>query len=55
MKQRGPAYALKAKGRNEALRTLQGGAIDARLVVGNQCYAATLPCVKKGKALRCTP
>jgi glucose/arabinose dehydrogenase len=55
MKQRGPAYALKAKGRNEALRTLQGGAIDARLVVGNQCYAATLPCVKKGKALRCRP
>ncbi len=53
MKQRGPAYALKAKGKNEALRTLQGGAVGARLVVGSQCYTTTLPCVKHGKSLKC--
>jgi glucose/arabinose dehydrogenase len=53
LKQRGSAYGLRAKGRNEALRTLQGGAVDAKLVVGAQCYAATLPCVKRGKQLRC--
>jgi glucose/arabinose dehydrogenase len=53
MKQRGPAYALKVKGKNDALRTLQGGAVGAKLVVGSQCYMATLPCVKHGKSLKC--
>lgn len=53
LKQRGSAYALKAKGRNDALRTLQGGAVDATVVVGAQCWKATLPCAKHGRALRC--
>ncbi len=53
MKQHGAAYALKAKGRNDALRSLQGGSIDAKLVVGKECWVASVPCVKKGKALRC--
>ena len=55
LKQRGERYGLKAKGRSDQLLTLGGGAVGARLVVGNQCYAATLACVKKGKGLRCVP
>jgi glucose/arabinose dehydrogenase len=54
MKQKGSGYALKSKGRSDQLLTLQGGAIAARLVIGNQCFAATVPCVKKGKGLRCS-
>ncbi len=53
LKRKGPGYALKAKGRSAQLSALQGGAIDAKLVVGTQCYAATVACVKKGKGLRC--
>src|SRR5262249_8426004 len=50
---RGPGYVVKAKGRDDRLLTVQGGALAAELVVGNQCYAATVPCVKKGRGLRC--
>jgi hypothetical protein len=53
MKQKGTGYALKTKGRNDALLTLQGGAVAAKLMIGNECYAATVPCVRKGKGLRC--
>ena len=53
MKQRDGGYGLKAKGRNDQLLALQGGAVGAKLVVGNQCWVATLPCVKKGRGLRC--
>jgi glucose/arabinose dehydrogenase len=53
MKRRGPGYTLKAKGRSDAARSLQGGAVGARLVVGDRCYTATLPCVKRGSGLRC--
>jgi hypothetical protein len=53
MKQRDGGYSLKAKGRSDQLLALQGGAVAAKLVVGNQCWVATLPCVKKGHGLRC--
>ena len=52
LKRRGSSYALKVKGRGAAL---QPGALGARLVVGGQCYAASLTCSKKGKAVRCVP
>jgi hypothetical protein len=55
LRQKRTGYGLKARGRSDQLRMLQGGAVGARLVVGNQCWAATLACVKKGKALRCVP
>ena len=53
MRRRNARYGLKVKGRSDQLLTLQGGAVDARLVVGNQCFAGTVACVKKGKGLRC--
>jgi glucose/arabinose dehydrogenase len=55
MKQRGPGYQVKAKGRSGQLTQLQGGAVGAKLIVGGQCFAATVPCLKKGKSLRCAP
>jgi hypothetical protein len=53
LKRKGEGYTLKMKGKNDQLRTLQAGAVTARLGVGNQCYAATLACTKKGKKVRC--
>jgi glucose/arabinose dehydrogenase len=53
MKRRNGGYSLKAKGRSDQLLTVQGGAVGAKLIVGSQCYAATVACVKKGKGLRC--
>jgi len=55
LKQKGGGYALKAKGKNGQLATLPTGAVGAKLVVGGQCYATTVACVKKGKILRCRP
>ena len=55
LKRRGPGYALKTKGKSDQLLALQGGAVDARLVLGAACYATTVPCVKKGTGLRCAP
>ena len=52
LKRRGSSYGLKVKGRSDQLAA---GAASARLVVGGQCYAASLTCTKKGKAIRCTP
>jgi glucose/sorbosone dehydrogenase len=52
LKRRGSSYALKVKGRSDQLAA---GAASARLVVGGQCYATSLTCTKKGKAVRCTP
>jgi hypothetical protein len=54
LKQRGTGYALRAKGRNDALATLQGGAVDATIVIGGRCWKATAACVRRGKGLRCT-
>jgi hypothetical protein len=53
LKQSGGGFALKAKGTSGALAALQGGAVGARLVLGNECFAVSAPCVKKGKGLRC--
>ena len=52
LKRRGSSYGLKVKGRSDQLAA---GAASARLVVGGQCYAASLTCTKKGKGIRCTP
>ncbi|MGH7895745.1 MAG: PQQ-dependent sugar dehydrogenase [Candidatus Binatia bacterium] len=53
VKQHGPGFAFRAKGRSDQLLTLQGGAVATKLVIGGQCYTATVPCVKKGRGLRC--
>jgi glucose/arabinose dehydrogenase len=55
LKQHGSAFALKAKGKNNQLLTFGGGVIAAKLVLGNQCYSASVNCAKKGKGFRCTP
>jgi len=53
LKRRGSSYGLKVKGRSDQLLTMAPGAAAARLVVGGQCYAASLTCTKKGKGVRC--
>jgi glucose/arabinose dehydrogenase len=55
LRRRGDGWSVKAKGRSDGLLAVQGGAVAARLVVGDGCNAATVACVKKGKALRCVP
>jgi glucose/arabinose dehydrogenase len=53
LKAHGGSYVLKTKGKDDRLLTLQGGGIDVNLVLGGQCYAATVSCAKKGHRLRC--
>jgi hypothetical protein len=54
LKQHGSGYALRAKGRNDALTTLAGGAVEATFVIGGRCHRASASCTKRGKSLRCS-
>jgi glucose/arabinose dehydrogenase len=49
------SLALTVKAKNPALGGVQQPAIDARLVVGEQCFETALTCSKKGAAMKCRP
>jgi glucose/arabinose dehydrogenase len=53
LKPRGGGHELKAKARAGGLAGLEATTLDARLLVGPQCFAATVTCGKKGKTLKC--
>lgn len=53
LKPRGAGHEVKAKGKSSGLAGLEATSLDARLLVGPQCFAATVTCGRKGKSLRC--
>jgi glucose/arabinose dehydrogenase len=55
LKPRGAAHELKAKGRAGGLAGLEATTLDARLLIGPQCFATTVSCGRKGKTLKCSP
>jgi len=46
---------LTVKAKNPALGGVQQPSLDARLVVGQQCFETSLMCAKKGASMRCRP
>lgn len=46
---------LTVKAKNPALGGVQQPALDARLVVGQQCFQTSLTCAKKGGSMKCRP
>jgi glucose/arabinose dehydrogenase len=53
LKPRGAGHEVKAKGRAGGLAGLEASSLDARLLVGPQCFAGSVTCARKGKTLRC--
>jgi len=51
---RGP-LVVRAKGRGSNLRSLDVPSMNATLRVGEQCFAASLRCGRRGRSLLCAP
>ncbi|HEV7730751.1 MAG TPA: PQQ-dependent sugar dehydrogenase [Candidatus Binatia bacterium] len=51
----GGGLAMKAKAKASGLAGVEATTLDARLMIGPQCFTATVSCGRKGKTLRCGP
>lgn len=53
LRRSGAGFRVSVRGKRMALAGVQAGKIDPRLVIGDQCFAASLICVPQGRTLRC--